>query len=120
MRARLARLGVEGVEARTFHSAALAQLRRARGEGPGRILSTKALLLRQIGNTLPPPYRFRPAGGLAAQGGGGQKRRPKPGGHPPRPPRPPPPPPREPMGRGFPEYERRQEGAGGGGFEDLL
>jgi len=58
MRARLARLGVEGVEARTFHSAALAQLRRARGEGPGRILSTKALLLRQIGNSLPRPYRF--------------------------------------------------------------
>ena len=67
MRARLARLGVEGVEARTFHSAALAQLRRARGEGPGRILSTKALLLRQIGNTLPPPYRFRPAGDLATE-----------------------------------------------------
>ena len=35
MRARLARLGVDGVEARTFHSAALAQLRRARGEGRG-------------------------------------------------------------------------------------
>ena len=67
MRSRLARLGVEGVEARTFHSAALAQLRRARGEGPGRILSTKALLLRQIGNTLPPPYRFRPAGDLATE-----------------------------------------------------
>ena len=29
MRGRLARLGVDGVEARTFHSAALAQLRRA-------------------------------------------------------------------------------------------
>src|SRR5215211_8506153 len=60
MRARLARLGVDGVEARTFHSAALAQLRRARGDGPVRILSTKALLLRQIGNSLPRPYRFRP------------------------------------------------------------
>src|SRR5690349_7791692 len=75
MRARLARLGVEGVEARTFHSAALAQLRRARGEGPGRILSTKALLLRQIGNTLPPPYRFRPAGGPAPPGARGASRR---------------------------------------------
>ncbi len=41
--------------------------RRARGEAPGRILSTKALLLRQIGNTLPPPYRFRPAGDLATE-----------------------------------------------------
>ena len=55
MRTRLARLGVDGVEARTFHSAALAQLRQARGEAPGRILSTKALLLRQIGNSLPSP-----------------------------------------------------------------
>ena len=35
MRARLARLGVDGVEARTFHSAALSQLVRARGEAPG-------------------------------------------------------------------------------------
>src|SRR5207247_356641 len=67
MRGRLARLGVEGVEARTFHSAALAQLTRSRGERPGRILSTKALLLRQIGNSLPRPYRFRPAGDLATE-----------------------------------------------------
>src|SRR2546427_4910976 len=67
MRGRLERLGVDGVEARTFHSAALAQLRRARGEQPGRILSTKALLLRQIGNSLPRPYRFRPAGDLATE-----------------------------------------------------
>src|SRR5213075_1831136 len=47
MRARLARLGVDGVEARTFHSAALSQLVRTRGEAPGKILSTKALMLRQ-------------------------------------------------------------------------
>jgi DNA helicase-2/ATP-dependent DNA helicase PcrA len=53
MRRRLERLGVDGVEARTFHSAALSQLVRARGERPGRILATKALLLRQIGNSLP-------------------------------------------------------------------
>ena len=41
MRARLAALGVDGVDARTFHSAALAQLRRARGGAPGRILSVE-------------------------------------------------------------------------------
>src|SRR5262249_61062749 len=96
MRARLQRLGVDGVEARTFHSAALSQLRRARGEGPGRILSTKALLLRQIGNTLPPPFRFRPAGGPPPARGRGGERRPAPApppagaaaAAPPRPPRP--------------------------------
>src|SRR5213076_923280 len=51
LRSRLAALGVEGVRASTFHSAALALVRRFAGD-PGRILATKALLLRQIGNTL--------------------------------------------------------------------
>src|SRR5207237_2378064 len=74
MRRRLEALGVDGVEARTFHSAALSQLVRARGERPGRILSGKALLLRQIGNTLPKPYRFRPAGDPPTEGAGAQNR----------------------------------------------
>ncbi len=120
MRARLARLGVEGVEARTFHSAALAQLRRARGEGPGRILSTKALLLRQIGNTLPPPYRFRPAGDLATEVEWAKNRRLTPqtyrdglNGHEP-------PIPEDLMATVFREYERRKEASGAIDFEDLL
>jgi DNA helicase-2/ATP-dependent DNA helicase PcrA len=66
MRERLAALGVDGVTARTFHSAALGQLR-SFGFDPGKILPSKALLLRQIGNTLPPPYKFRPAGDLATE-----------------------------------------------------
>jgi ATP-dependent DNA helicase UvrD/PcrA len=66
MRERLGGLGVDGVTTRTFHSAALAQLR-SFGVDPGRILPSKALLLRQIGNTLPPPYKFRPAGDLATE-----------------------------------------------------
>src|SRR5438046_8015451 len=41
MRRRLNALGVDGVEARTFHSAALSQLMRARGERPGRIVWTQ-------------------------------------------------------------------------------
>jgi ATP-dependent DNA helicase UvrD/PcrA len=120
MRARLARLGVEGVEARTFHSAALTQLRRARGEGPGRILSTKALLLRQIGNTLPPPYRFRPAGDLATEVEWAKNRRLTPqtyrdglNGHEP-------PIPDDLMATVFREYERRKEASGAIDFEDLL
>src|ERR671914_933671 len=67
MRARLGALGVEGVRARTFHSAALAQLRNLASEPPGTIMSSKAVALRQIGNTLPKPYRFRPAGDLATE-----------------------------------------------------
>src|ERR671939_372453 len=66
MRARLSALGVSGVEARTFHSAALAQLAMFRGR-PGKILASKALPLRRIANGLPRPYRFRPAGDLATE-----------------------------------------------------
>jgi DNA helicase-2/ATP-dependent DNA helicase PcrA len=120
MRARLERLGVAGVEARTFHSAALSQLRRARGDAPGRILSTKALLLRQIGNTLPPPFRFRPAGDLATEVEWAKNRRLTPqtyrgglGTHEP-------PIPVDLMATVFREYERRKQSAGLIDFEDLL
>src|SRR3989475_6877367 len=120
MRGRLARLGVDGVEARTFHSAALAQLRRSRGEAPGRILSTKALLLRQIGNSLPRPYRFRPAGDLATEVEWAKNRRLTPQTYlrsladhgPPIPP--------DLMARVFREYERRKAAASLADFEDLL
>ena len=120
MRARLARLGVDGVEARTFHSAALSQLVRARGEAPGKILSTKALLLRQIGNTLPPPYKFRPAADLATEVEWAKNRRLTPesyrcglDGHEP-------PIPADLMARVFSQYEQRKSGAGLIDFEDLL
>src|SRR5213596_2958492 len=120
MRGRLERLGVDGVEARTFHSAALAQLRRARGEPPGRILATKALLLRQIGNSLRRPYRFRPAGDLATEVEWARNRRLTPesyrralGQHEP-------PIPADLMARVFREYERRKTEARLVDFEDLL
>src|SRR2546428_9476598 len=66
MRGRLEKLGVGGLWAGTFHSAALRQLPRL-GVPPDRIMASKALLLRQLGNTLPPPYKFRPAGDLATE-----------------------------------------------------
>lgn len=67
MRQRLSALGVQGVRARTFHSAALAQLRYFSNEAPGQILPSKGVALRQIANTLPKPYRFRPAADLATE-----------------------------------------------------
>ncbi len=67
MRGRLKALGVEGVRARTFHSAALAQLHHLGAEPPGQILPSKGVALRQIANTLPKPYRFRPAADLATE-----------------------------------------------------
>jgi DNA helicase-2/ATP-dependent DNA helicase PcrA len=119
LRGRLAALGVEGVRASTFHSAALALLRRFSGD-PGRILSTKALLLRQIGNRLPAPYKFRPAGDLATEIEWAKNRRLTPqtyiaalGDHES-------PLPADLAHRVFREYERRKSEAGALDFEDLL
>jgi DNA helicase-2/ATP-dependent DNA helicase PcrA len=67
LRERLAALGGAGVRASTFHSAALGQLRHFAPETVGRIAPSKALTLRQIGNTLPAPFKFRPAGDLATE-----------------------------------------------------
>ena len=119
LRGRLAALGVEGVRASTFHSAALALLHRFGGT-PGRILATKALSLRRIGNSLPRPYRFRPAGDLATEIEWAKNRRLTPhtylaglGEH--EPPLPP-----DLAHRVFREYERRKTAAGEIDFEDLL
>ena len=67
MRARLERLGVTGVRASTFHSAALSQLRYFRPDAVGRILPSKALVVRNLMNALPAPYKFRAAGDLATE-----------------------------------------------------
>jgi DNA helicase II / ATP-dependent DNA helicase PcrA len=119
MRGRLERLGVGGVTARTFHSAALRQLHRL-GTPPERIMSSKALLLRQLGNTLPPPYKFRPAGDLATEVEWAKNRRLTPetylgglGEH--EPPIPP-----DLMFRIFRGYEVEKEERGFVDFEDLL
>jgi DNA helicase-2/ATP-dependent DNA helicase PcrA len=120
MRRRLEALGVDGVEARTFHSAALSQLVRARGERPGRILSGKALLLRQIGNTLPKPYRFRPAGDLATEVEWAKNRRLTPQGYRRGLGEHEPPIPADLMARVFREYEERKQASGLVDFEDLL
>ncbi len=119
LRSRLGALGVEGVRASTFHSAALALLRNFQGD-PGRILATKALLLRRIGNTLPVPFRFRPAGDLATEIEWAKNRRLTPetyydglGDH--EPPLPP-----DLAHRVFREYERRKSAEGRLDFEDLL
>ena len=119
LRTRLRALGVEGVRASTFHSAALALLRHFHGD-PGRILASKALLLRRIGNGLPGAYRFRPAGDLATEIEWAKNRRLTPdtyrGGledHEP-------PIPADLMHRVFREYERRKAADELLDFEDLL
>src|SRR3954462_9735104 len=48
LRERLAALGVRGVRASTFHSAALAQLRHFAPDAVGKIAASKALTLRNV------------------------------------------------------------------------
>jgi ATP-dependent DNA helicase UvrD/PcrA len=119
LRGRLRVLGVDGVRASTFHSAALALLRHFEGD-PGRILASKALLLRRIGNSLPGAFRFRPAGDLATEIEWAKNRRVTPGTYHDRLGEHEPPIPRDLMGRVFGEYERRKAADGLIDFEDLL
>ena len=120
MRARLDELGVHGLRCSTFHSAALGQLRFFAAEPPKRILASKALPLRYIGNSLRRPYRFRPAADLATEVEWAKNRRIAPdeylrslGDH--EPPIPP-----DLMLRVYREYERRKADQGWVDFEDLI
>ncbi|HET8556974.1 MAG TPA: ATP-dependent DNA helicase UvrD2 [Gaiellaceae bacterium] len=119
LRGRLRALGVDGVRASTFHSAALALLRHFEGE-PGRILASKAPLLRRIGNSLPGAFRFRPAGDLATEIEWAKNRRLTPDTYDDRLGEHEPPIPRDLMHRVFGEYERRKAADGLIDFEDLL
>jgi DNA helicase-2/ATP-dependent DNA helicase PcrA len=117
---RLAALGAPGVRASTFHSAALRQLRHFAPGAVGKILPSKALTLRQIANSLPAPFKFRPAGDLATEIEWAKNRRVtvdryaiEADGHEP-------PIPVDLMLRVFREYERRKVAEGLIDFEDLL
>jgi DNA helicase-2/ATP-dependent DNA helicase PcrA len=117
---RLAALGAPGVRASTFHSAALRQLRHFAPDAVGKILPSKALALRQIANSLPAPFKFRPAGDLATEIEWAKNRRidveryalEADGREPPIP--------IDLMLRVFREYERRKAAEGLIDFEDLL
>ncbi len=120
LRARLEALGARGVTARTFHAAALGQLHQYAPGRVGKIVSSKALPLRRIANSLPGAYRFRPAGDLATEIEWAKNRRIPParyraelGEH--EPPIPP-----DLMLRVYRQYEERKAAAGYADFEDLL
>ena len=120
LRARLAALGVTRVRAGTFHSAALRQLRHFAPGELGRILPSKALLLRQIGNRLRAPYKFRPAGDLASEIEWAKNRRIGPAQYLAAAEDREPPIPVDLMARVYADYERRKEADGVLDFEDLL
>src|SRR5437764_4774172 len=120
LRSRLAALGVTRVRAGTFHSAALRQLRHFAPGEVGRILPSKALLLRQIGNRLRAPYKFRPAGDLASEIEWAKNRRIGPEQYLAVAEHREPPIPVDLMARVYADYERRKEADGVLDFEDLL
>jgi len=120
MKGRLAALGVSGVAARTFHSAALAQLHYFAPGSVGRILPSKALVLRQIANALPVPFKFRPAADLATEIEWAKNQRIGPGEYRSRLGEHEPPIPEDLMARVYKEYERRKQARGEIDFEDLL
>jgi DNA helicase-2/ATP-dependent DNA helicase PcrA len=120
LRTRLDALGAPGVTARTFHAAALGQLHQYAPGRVGKIVSSKALPLRRIANSLPGAYRFRPAGDLATEIEWAKNRRITParyradlGEHEP-------PIPADLMRRVYAQYEERKNAAGYADFEDLL
>jgi DNA helicase-2/ATP-dependent DNA helicase PcrA len=126
LRARLGRLGVSGVETRTFHAAALSQLSRAWpthvGSSLPEILDHKAPLIASLANSLPPPHRFMPRGELASEIEWAKNRLIPPSryldeltrqGHEP-------PIPAEMMHRVYDGYERRKTRAQRIDFEDML
>jgi DNA helicase-2/ATP-dependent DNA helicase PcrA len=116
LRARLAALGAAGVRASTFHSAAVRQLRHFAPERLGSIMPSKVILLRQIANRLPAPYKFRPAGDLATEIEWAKNRRIPPERYGDREP----PIPLDLMKRVYTEYEQRKQAGGAIDFEDLL
>jgi DNA helicase-2/ATP-dependent DNA helicase PcrA len=120
MRARLARLGIEGIRAMTFHAAALDQLRSFHPEMAGEVLGSKGEILYRIARTLPRPHSFTPLMDLASEIEWAKNQRITPeryrtalGGHEP-------PIPEEHMERVFSAYERQKSGRGAMDFEDIL
>jgi DNA helicase-2/ATP-dependent DNA helicase PcrA len=71
LKSRLGTLGVHGVEARTFHAAALSQLgrlwERHTGDRLPQVLDSKAPVIASLANGLPPPHRFLPRRELAGE-----------------------------------------------------
>jgi DNA helicase II / ATP-dependent DNA helicase PcrA len=126
LKRRLGALGVEGVEARTFHSAALSQLSRLwsthTGEPLPDVLDHKAPLIASLANALPPPHKFLPRRDLAGEIEWAKNRMVPPDRYlaelesnrhePPIPP--------ELMLRVYEGYERRKRAMGRLDFEDML
>ena len=126
LKSRLAGLGVDGVDARTFHSAALSHLHklweRHSGTPVPTVLDHKAPLISSLANALPAPHKFLPRRELAGEIEWAKNRMVTPDGYlaelersdhePPIPP--------ELMLGVYEGYERRKQTNGKIDFEDML
>ena len=124
LKTRLARLGVRGVEARTFHAAALGQLSRLwatyAGEPLPEILDSKAPAIAGLANALPMPHKFVPRRELASEIEWAKNRRVPPERYLDALGERVPPIPAELMERVYAGYERRKRAMGRMDFEDML
>jgi DNA helicase-2/ATP-dependent DNA helicase PcrA len=124
LRERLGRLGVEGVDARTFHSAALAELRwlwtAHTGEPLTEVLDHKAGVIATYARSLPMPYRFTPRRELATEIEWAKNRRIDPAAYPELLGDHMPPIPVDLMTRVYEGYERKKRAMGRIDFEDML
>jgi DNA helicase-2/ATP-dependent DNA helicase PcrA len=126
LKRRLRELDVDGVEARTFHSAALSQLSRLwsrhTGESLPEVLDHKAPLIASLANALPPPHKFLARRELAGEIEWAKNRMIPPDRYLAElePNRHEPPIPSELMLRIYEGYERRKRAMGRLDFEDML
>ena len=125
MVARLAALGLPGVAARTFHGAALAQLRhfwpsRHDGAPAPEVLDSKIPIVGRLARALPGGYRFTPAKDLADEIEWAKSRRLTPRSYAAGAGERTPPIPVELFTRLWADYERAKERAGKLDFDDML
>ena len=125
MAQRLAALGLPGIAARTFHAAALAQLRHFwpehhDGEPAPAVLESKIPILGRLARALPGGYRFTTAKDLADEIEWAKSRRLRPASYPAEARGRTPPIPMELFVRLWTEYERAKDRAGRLDFDDML
>ena len=125
MAQRLAALGLPGIAARTFHAAALAQLRHFwpehhDGEPAPAVLESKIPIIGRLARALPGGYRFTTAKDLADEIEWAKSRRLRPASYPTGARDRTPPIPMELFIRLWTEYERAKDRAGRLDFDDML
>src|SRR5688500_7757410 len=120
MQRRLYSLQVTGVQARTFHAAALRQLRFFRPGLADNIVASKAQIIGPMVRSLPPPYKFMPVADFASEIEWAKNQRMTPDDYLHKLDDRDPPAPADMMQRLFAQYETRKSRRNAVDFEDML